>query len=203
MRIAIITELYPPIVVGGAEVSSKYLAESLAKKHDVIVLTPNYGKPTIVTKKGRLTIHRFHFKNLMRKGQLPNRSMGNPLAARAYFRKMKPILDDFKPDIIHAQNSLSFYPASLYKKAKKIATLRDYSSLCDCGICSLKREFEQHDFVNYLKMKYRWQPSPGRLLMYPLDYTILKMKQSALRNMDGVICVSEYVESVYRDFTRK
>jgi glycosyltransferase involved in cell wall biosynthesis len=204
MRIAIVSELFPPFVVGGAEVSSMYLAEALARDNDVLVVTPNYGKRTEIDTKGRLTVHRFGFPGILRKGQLSVRVMANPLMALVLSRKIKKVLDDFRPDVIHAQNSLSFFPIALINtKAKKVATLRDYSSLCDCGFCSLKRKFERHGLLEYVRLKYRWQPSAARILAYPLDYLILKMKQYSLKRMDGVICVSGFVREVYSGLARK
>ena len=204
MKIAIVSELFPPLVLGGAEVSAKYLAEALAKENEVMVVTPNYGKPDQVERNGRLTIHRFSFPNFMGNNKISVRVMANPIVSWMFYRKMKKVLDCFRPDVIHAQNSLSFFPLAIYgTDAVKVATLRDYSSLCDCGFCSLRRRFEHHNPVRYIMEKYRWQPSLLRLTLYPLDYIILKMKQYALKNMDGVICVSDYVREVYSGFMRK
>ncbi len=204
MRIAIVSELFPPLTIGGAEVSSMYLAEGLSKDNEVLVLTPNYGKPDETETKGKLTIRRFSFPGLMGKNKISVRAVANPIVSWMFYRKIRKHLDAFDPDVIHAQNSLSFFPVMMYHgRARKIATLRDYSSLCDCGFCSLRRNFVRHGFLGYIREKYRWQPSMKRMLFYPLDYLILRMKQYALKGMDGVICVSDYVRHVYTGYARK
>uniref|UniRef100_UPI002601C0D8 glycosyltransferase n=1 Tax=Thermococcus sp. TaxID=35749 RepID=UPI002601C0D8 len=61
MRFLFVSEYYPPMHMGGAEISLKLLVEGLARLgHDVTVLTPNYGSPkTSVEETKNLRVIRF------------------------------------------------------------------------------------------------------------------------------------------------
>ena len=57
-KILIINEFYPPNTKGGAEISTKVLAESL--NEEVHILTPNYSVyKNTVSKEGSVIVHRF------------------------------------------------------------------------------------------------------------------------------------------------
>jgi len=185
--------------VGGAEISAYYLSRGLAKAgHDVLVITPNFGRKTVLEEEGRLKVYRFAFPGIL-KEQLPSKIMSNPFVYLCFARNIKSALKWFKPDILHAQNSPAFIPTHLARKGiKKVATLRDYTTYCDSGFCSLAREYKKCSFFEYLKCKYRWNPSIWRSFHYPYDYINLRWKQGVLRKMDGVISVSGFVRDVYK-----
>ncbi|MFC2143822.1 glycosyltransferase family 4 protein, partial [Candidatus Aenigmatarchaeota archaeon] len=141
----------------------------------------------------------FGFPGIL-KDQLSNKLMSNPLVYFHFASKIKSDVKEFNPDIIHAQNSPSFIPTFLGgKKVKKVATLRDYTSYCDSGFCSLYGDYKKNcSFFTYLKCKYRWHPSILRAFHYKYDYINLRWKQKALKNMNGVISVSKAVRDIYK-----
>ena len=198
MRIAIVASIFPPYALGGAEISAYYLSEGLAKAgHDVLVITPNFGRKTAIEEEGGLKIYRFGFPGIL-KEQLSNKIMSNPLVYLYFAKNIKSSVKEFKPDIIHAQNSPAFIPTYLGGKGiKKVATLRDYSTYCDSGFCSLYGNYKRCSFFYYLKCKYRWNPSIIRSFHYPYDYINLRWKQDVLKKMDGVISVSKAVRDIY------
>lgn len=199
MRIGIVASIFPPYAVGGAEISAYYLSEGLAKKgHDVLVITPNFGRKTVLEENGKLKIYRFGFPGIL-KEQLSSKIMSNPLVYYGFARKIKSSIKWFNPDILHAQNSLAFVPTYIGGKGvKKIATLRDYSTYCDSGFCSLYGTYKKCSFFEYMKCKYRWNTSLLRAFHYPYDYINLKWKQKALKEMDGIISVSKAVRDIYK-----
>ena len=195
MRIGIISELFPPMFVGGGEISAYYLAQSLVEKgHEVVIITPNYGQKTVIERQGAFIIFRFEFPNVLKK-QIISRFMSTPYAYFKFSNAIKIAVKRFDLEILHAQNSLSFIPVMLSGNIKKVATLRDYSSLCDCGICALERNPRMHSFLVYMKNKISWQPS--RFLFCLYEYFNLMMKQFSLRRMDGLISISKYVKQSY------
>lgn len=198
MKIGIVASLFPPYSVGGAEISSYYLSRGLAEAgHDVLVITPNFGRKTVLEERGRLKIYRFAFPGVL-KEQLPGKIMSNPLVYFWFTRNIKSAIKWFKPDILHAQNSLVFIPTHMAGRGiKKVATLRDYTSYCDAsGFCWFDRKY-RCSFFTYLKCKYRWNPSLLRFFHYPYDYLNLGWKQGILRKMDGVISISNFVKDLY------
>lgn len=198
MKIGIVASIFPPYAVGGAEISSYYLSEGLAKAgHDVLVITPNFGRKTDIEERSKLRIYRFGFPGIL-KEQLSNKMMSNPLVYLYFAKNIKTSMKEFKPDIIHAQNSPAFIPTYIGGKGiKKVATLRDYSTYCDSGFCSLYGNYKKCSFFYYLKCKYRWNPSTIRSFHYPYDYINLRWKQNILKKMDGVISVSKAVRDIY------
>lgn len=198
MKIGIVASIFPPYSVGGAEISAHYLSKGLARTgHDVLVITPNYGRKTTTDEKDGVIIHRFSFPGVLNE-QLPNKIMSNPLVYSSFTKNIKSAMKWFKPDIIHAQHSTVFIPTFKAGKSKTIATLRDYTSFCDSGYCSLRRQCRQCSFLEYLKCKYRWNPSTIRSFHYPYDYVNLRWKQKTLRKMGGVISVSNAVRETYK-----
>ena len=195
MRIGIVTELFPPMFVGGGEISAYYLAKGLARKgHRVIVITPNYGGGTVTENVDGVTILRFAFPGVLKK-QIITRFMSTPYGYLKFANAVKAAVRKYDLEVLHAQNSLSYLPVLMAGKPS-IATLRDYSSFCDCGICSLERKLERHWILGYMKNKLKWQAS--RFMFYPIDYLNLLLKQYALRRMDGVIAISRAVAAVYK-----
>jgi glycosyltransferase involved in cell wall biosynthesis len=201
MKIGIVASLFPPYAVGGAEISAYYLSMGLAKAgHDVLVITPNFGKRTSIEERGRLKIYRFAFPDIL-KDQLSSKIMSNPLIYLLFAKNIRSAVKRFKLDILHAQNSPIFIPTHLAgKSVKRIATLRDYTSYCDSGFCSLYGNYKKNcSFFTYIKCKYRWHPSLLRAFHYKYDYINLKWKQRVLKSMNGIISVSNAVRDIYKE----
>lgn len=98
MRIAYITQAYPP-VVSGASVCVDQLAHAMAGRgHEILVIAPSdQGRAYSADDKG-LLLRRF-------------RSFHNPLRARQRFmlfprREVRQTLCEFRPQIIHSHDPL-------------------------------------------------------------------------------------------------
>jgi glycosyltransferase involved in cell wall biosynthesis len=126
MNILLITNLFPPNVVGGAEILMNNLVEELRRKHDVSVLTsegqcrfPNYVMP--------------HLKLWAKYGDLSNISRTRYVYVAAYNRRMtKKAIRSVNPDIILVSQPhfLSYSPLITALKMKPTAVfLHDVYSL--------------------------------------------------------------------------
>lgn len=105
MRIAYLTQSYPPMV-SGAAVSASQIAESMAKRgHQVLVIAASDRENAYHIYKRNLTVLRLRsFHNPLRVGQ---RMLVYP-----HLKVMKA-LNRFKPDVIHAHDPLQMGPIAL------------------------------------------------------------------------------------------
>lgn len=140
MNIAIVCTLYPPYVLGGAEISTSLLAKGYAAKgHNVVVITtgPEHSEELI----DGVKIYRIKNKNIY--WRYPQRDKS--IFAKAlwhfieiynvgYFSDIKRILEKEKPEIIHT-NNLCGISTVIWSEAEKrnipiVHTLRDYNLMC-------------------------------------------------------------------------
>lgn len=137
--VAILTDYYPPLVPGGAEVSVQRLATALAGRGEgVIVLTPAHGQnPGCIDEDGVLVCRMKLSRKL--KGRIhPPRVMGNPLFYWRYARKAGRILKTFRPEVLHSQNVFSTPPSIRLSRKMKLpclVTVRDYRYICPMAFC--------------------------------------------------------------------
>ena len=141
MRLLLLSTLYPPCVVGGAERSVEVLARELITQGvevRVVTLTPN-GVPTL-EERDDVGIHRlpmiargWPFEE--RRGRLKRlmwhvRDVHAPRMARS----VGSILDDWCPDVLHTNTMAGFSVAVWGEAARRgipvVHTLRDYYLLC-------------------------------------------------------------------------
>lgn len=140
MKIAIFNTLYHPNQVGGAEISVQLLTEELVKQGVKVKVITTYTKNEIK----HLNSVEVEYVNTNNIYWAPKSKMYksyvrpiwhfidtyNPF----YLSKLKKILRDFDPDIIHT-NNLSGFSTIVWKAAhqleyKIVHTLRDYYLLC-------------------------------------------------------------------------
>ena len=142
MKIVIMNSLYTPHIIGGAEISTQILAETLAASAEVHVLTVGGQKRAagIATEVvNGVAVHRMPYNNLywigegngagtLKKTLRRLIDLYNPLQIGAVRR----LLEQIGPDLIHTQN-LSGFGAAIWKAADSnvpiVHTLRDYSLL--------------------------------------------------------------------------
>jgi len=116
MRIAYITQSYPPMV-SGASLVVQSLAENMADRgHKVLVLAASDRRESYRTIKGNLTVLRLgSYENPLRVGQ---RFMLFP------YRTFMQVLRKFQPDLIHSHDPLMLGNLALiYKRNKRIPAL--------------------------------------------------------------------------------
>ena len=143
MKICLISNLYPPFVIGGAEISVGKVAEELVKKGNnevlVITLSPN-RKPSIENING-VKVYRINPLNLYAMYNHQNQpellkpiwhviDLWNPHS----YLVIKNILKKEMPDIVHINNfkglSLSIFSATKRLNLPLIFTAHDYSLVC-------------------------------------------------------------------------
>jgi glycosyltransferase involved in cell wall biosynthesis len=143
LRILIVNTLYPPEIIGGAEVSVSLLAEALSRnQHQVSVVCLQKAPQTSVDEVKGVRVYRLQIDNTywpFGQDRKPSRlarltwhlrDTWNRKAARRFAE----ILDIEKPDVVHT-NNLTGFSVSLWLEAKRrnikiVHTLRDYSLIC-------------------------------------------------------------------------
>ena len=140
MRILIVNSLYPPNVIGGAEISTQKLAEELAKRGEEVFVLTTGDKDDVSEQKG-VTIYRRRFCNIMSFWEFKHSTFGkrlvwkfidylNPCNAKA----ISEILKMVRPDVVHTNTIYGIAPY-IWKCAEKqnipiVQTLRDYNLMC-------------------------------------------------------------------------
>lgn len=143
IKIAIFHSLYSPNIIGGAEISTQILAETLNSHYTVNVVTVGQQSRDVGMIKeniNKVTVNRLPYNNIYWMADNKEKSVLGKVVWRLidtynplqYFA-VKNFLKEFKPDIIHTQN-LSGLSLSVWKAAKElnipiVHTLRDYSLL--------------------------------------------------------------------------
>ena len=141
MKICLISNLYPPNVLGGAEVSVKKVAEELIKKgHEVIVITTSFNEKNIEIING-VKIYQISPLNVYSVYDHPHKpflmkplwhiiDLWNPNANYI----IKKILKTEKPDIVHIHNfkglAISSFGAVKSLNLPLVFTAHDYSLIC-------------------------------------------------------------------------
>ena len=113
MRICLVTNLYDPYILGGAEISVGHLAEQLAVEgHDILIITTQpRTKADIDTGSEGITVKRFYPMNLYSLMDSKSKpgflkplwhaiDMWNPHS----YVVTKKILQKFSPDIVNTHN---------------------------------------------------------------------------------------------------
>jgi glycosyltransferase involved in cell wall biosynthesis len=142
MKICLVSNLYPPLVQGGAEIYVGRLARALAVDHQVVVVTTEPGLRLAprreVTAEG-IIVYRLAPLNVAHLTRLPHQ-----LLAQAAFRAvdlyhpqvaiaMGDILRRERPDVVHLHNWVGISLAATLAAAGRIPTaitLHDYGLIC-------------------------------------------------------------------------
>ncbi|MEM2002109.1 MAG: glycosyltransferase family 4 protein [Candidatus Bathyarchaeia archaeon] len=137
MKIALVVHKFPPASIGGTEIYTYNLAQTLSQRHDVFVFYRDDGDGALVReeqqKRGGYIVWRI--------GRAFNARLAHPLALfldtffnpdieRSYAR----FLNEIKPDIVHFQHVMSLsYRLIAYTKRQGVPcllTLHDYWFIC-------------------------------------------------------------------------
>lgn len=140
MKILIVNSLYPPYVIGGAEISSQKLAEELAKAgHEVAVLAT--GEADNYEEANNVNIYRRRFSNIMSFWEFKHSTPGKRVIYKLldlyspFNRKaIMEVLRLVNPDVIHTNTIYGITPA-IWDCASSLGipvvqTLRDYYLMC-------------------------------------------------------------------------
>ncbi|QHN08747.1 glycosyltransferase family 4 protein [Methanothermobacter sp. THM-2] len=139
MKIVFISSLYPPEIMGGAEIVVKNIATELIKRgHEVIIITT--GRETKIEDLGNIKIYRLKL-NLYFLLEFTSQHISKRLLWQVVdllnveaYRKIRRILEAESPDIVHMHNFKGLSPLS-FKAVKDsgiplVFTAHDYSPIC-------------------------------------------------------------------------
>ncbi len=143
LHILLVSSLYPPLVVGGAELVASYLAEELAARgHRVTVLSSCApGDEGPIERVNGVDVLRFFPRNFYwgfepGKRALPLRALWHLRDSwnGAVARRVRRIIDDAPPDVMHSHATSGFSPA-IWATAKRaqvptVHTAHDYHLAC-------------------------------------------------------------------------
>lgn len=143
MKILIVNTLYPPDIMGGAEVSVSLLAEAFSRNgHQVAVVCLQKAGELSVGERNGIRTYRVQIDNTYwpfgqdRKPPALDRLRWHLRDTwnRRSAKRFGAILDTEKPDVVHT-NNLTGFSVSLWAEAKRrniriVHTLRDYSLIC-------------------------------------------------------------------------
>jgi glycosyltransferase involved in cell wall biosynthesis len=150
LHILLVSSLYPPHVVGGAELVAQALAVSLVKGgHRVTVVSScSRSDGEMTSEQEGVIVHRFFPKNLWwlyeRFAPGDQRSIPAKLRWRMHdvwnrdaARRFGRVLDDVRPDIVHTHNFKGFSPA-IWREARRrnlpiVHTAHSYELICVNG----------------------------------------------------------------------
>lgn len=140
MKILMVNSLYPPDVIGGAEISTYKLTEELVRTGtEVVVLTT--GEKDTEEKRNETRIIYRRMKNITSFWEFKRDKKYRRLIYKIkdYYNKknakiLSEIFDEEKPDVIHINNLYGFSPV-IWECAYKagipvVQTLRDYYLMC-------------------------------------------------------------------------
>lgn len=185
MKILIISTLYPPHVIGGAEKAAAELAEALVRRgHGVVVVSLHPESTEVVTDRNGVRIYRLPMDNfywpfgrsekpgIFRRLAWHIREMWNPVAAR----RIGKILDAEMPDVVNTHNVCGFSVAAWQevkrRKLRLVHTVHDYYLMCPR--CTL--------FRNGRRCEKRC-----------LDCKLLTLpRRASSRRLDAVVSVSQH-----------
>lgn len=190
MRIAIICTLYPPYILGGAEISVSLLAKGFAEAgNEVVVITTGERDSKEVI--NGVNVFRVKNKNIywrypQREKSIVRKSLWhlidiyNPF----YIGKVESILRNFKPDVINTSN-LCGLSTVVWDVAHKlnipiVHTLRDYYLLCpQQTMIKGTQSCEKQCFVCH-------------------SYSVVKKKMS--KKVDALVGISDFIREKHISF---
>lgn len=140
MKILIVNSLYPPHVIGGAEISTQKLVDELASRGEKVSVLTTGETDTIVEKNGvKIYYRRFH--NIMpfwdfKHARIFERVLWKGLDYISLQNKevIEEVIKIVDPDVIHLNTIYGITPY-IWKVAKSnhlpiVQTLRDYNFMC-------------------------------------------------------------------------
>ena len=196
MKICFISNLYPPSIIGGAEISVKRAADGLVKRgHEVFVITTTTDGKTSIEEVGGVKVYRINPLNLYAMYNHQNQpellkpiwhtiDLWNPHS----YLVVKKILKNEMPDIVHVNNfkglSLSVFSAAKRLNLPLIFTAHDYSLICPRAnllngsgeICTVPSRLCKV----YVKIQKYLVDNKPDLVTAPSQFVIGKLKESGL-----------------------
>ncbi len=213
MRVGLVSDFFPPNLMGGAEISCQLLAEALSREGvEVHVLTPSFsGQQRSVMMNGYMPhYYLFPFKSAIKRRVV----IGNPLFYLWSYRAISQCIERIGLDLVHAQNKYSIPGSALAARSSHIpvfATVRDTLPLCEFAICTLEGETKigvDCDLLRLLGCTRRFQELydlRGNVLSKTMRWIPLaiyaKINSGSLRffleRVDQIVAVSKGLKEIY------
>jgi glycosyltransferase involved in cell wall biosynthesis len=105
MRILVISNLYPPVAVGGYEIRCAHTMQWLARSHEVLVLTSRHRRGALAPEDWELDEREHVLRELPFLPQNKRGSLRAPLAALRAARIMRRTLRGQRPDLVFVWNA--------------------------------------------------------------------------------------------------
>lgn len=209
MKVLFPVEYYPPYTKGGAEISTKLLAEGLVEKGaEVHILTPNYESLSeTVSEENGVTVHRFKsLRKIFYKGEnvsqktyekqksifycILNRYI--TFSAWKFGRKISQIQEKEDFDLIHAHNLESMLGLKLSDvDVPRIVHIRDFSPFCISG-----GKLIEGDLCNRCSAENLRKCLGTNILMAKILRNDVKWRKSLVKEFDHYIAISEFVSKM-------
>ena len=154
MRVGLVSDFFPPVVMGGAEISIRLLAEALSGEGvEVHLLTPSFSGSRGPEKMGGFTAYYylFPFRSAIRRHAI----VGNPFFYLWSYRAVSRYVERVGLDLVHAQNKYSTPGSVLAARRSHIpvfVTIRDTLPLCEFAVCTLRGETRIGVDCGFLKL---------------------------------------------------
>jgi len=147
-KVLIAHSLYPPNIIGGAEVSTQILAQTLRRRYEVQVVTVgrHNDRKVQLDRVNGIDVFRLPYNNQYWVGDIERQSsVASKIMWRIQdifnprqYQHIKEILVHERPDLVHTQNlpgiSLAIWRAARELNIPVVHTLRDYSLIEPIGI---------------------------------------------------------------------
>lgn len=142
MKICIVSNLYPPHIIGGAEITVAKLAEALSNKgHEVMVITTSPQKNESFEELNGVKVYRINPWNLYTIYDHQDKSALNKALWHGMdiwnlnsYQKVRDILKNEIPDVVHVNNykgfSMSIFDAVKSLNIPLVFTAHDCSLIC-------------------------------------------------------------------------
>ncbi len=165
MKIGIVSNLYPPNIVGGAEIVAYELANGLSKTgHDVFVITLDKEDQIISNEKVRIYKVAYRNGNFVNIGNAYTKfirllwrilDLQNPFNYKTFFN----ILSQERPDVIHCHNlegiSTSIWRCASILNIPVVQHLHDYYFICrHAGLFKKNKLCEKQTFLCTLRSNF-------------------------------------------------
>ena len=203
MNIAMVSALFPPNVVGGAELSTCELAKALTERGEgVHIITTDFGRRD---KKNVFRLHYVTYPFSLKNDVVKLRILTcNPLYLLMLTAKIVEVVKRYNIDIIHAQNNTAYIPSWLASKITGkpvIITLRDSRFNCELGFCLEHGRIETNcGFLDYLKCAGILSKKAKNRYVYFFGagymYLYRGVVQFVIRRVNGVTAISKFLREI-------
>ena len=201
MKILMVSDTYPPIT-GGLGRHVQLLSQELIKRgHEVVVFTVGY--PDLPEYEEKAGVKSYRSQGFFQRSPFLYKDVNNkkpaPICDWLISRKLKQIIKDEKPDIVHAHGWIIYSVLPLKKELKipLAATLHDYGLICPKTTLLRENTICNEPFTSKCLDCGKSQYGVVKSLA---TYSGVKMGKARLAKVDKFIAVSSFMEEVHSKY---